>query len=135
MTLTNRNGREIPFFVVDYTYEDIRTADFDPITTLRDGHNAGADMNDSRLGCYEAAGFLVKPDTDGVLYAITWDQYSKAIRAGQTYAERVVVLAALVPQAYIGLAGVWVECPVVKVFAQSDQSYGSLASYVNVALV
>jgi len=135
MTLTNRQGREIPFFVTDATYEDIQTADFDPITTLRDGKDLATDMNDSRLGCYEAAGFLVKPDTAGVLYAITWEQYSKAISAGQTYAQRLVVLAALVPQAHIGVAGSWIECPMVKVFAQDDGDYASLASYINVALV
>jgi len=135
MTLTNRNGREIPFFVADYTREDIRTANFDPITTLRDGRNVATDMNASRLGTYEAAGFLVRPDTAGVLYCITWDQYKRALHAGQTYAQRLVVLAALVPQPFIGAAGAWVECAVVKVFAKNDGTYPSASDYINVGLI
>ena len=135
MTLTNRNGREIPFYVDDYTYEDIRTANFDPITTLRDGHNVATDMNISRLGTYEKAGFLVRPDTDGILYAITWDQYSKAIRPGQTLAQRQAALLALVPQEFLGLASTWIECAVVKVFALNDGSYASTSDYINVALI
>ena len=124
MTITGRNGREVPFFVDDYTYEDIRTADFDPITTETDAKNPVA-MNASRLGTYMSAGFLVRPDTDGVIYMITLDSYKKNRSS----------LVGLVPQAFLGAANQWIECPVVKVFAKDDDDYASLASYINVALV
>lgn len=126
MTITGRNGREIPFFVDDYTYEDIRTANFDPITTLHDGKNAHpTEMNDSRLGTYTKAGFIVRPDTDGVIYMITLDSYLKNKSS----------LTGLLPQAFLGAANSWIECPVVKVYALNDGTYPATSSYINVALV
>lgn len=127
MTLNNRRGREVPFFVDDFTYEDIRTAAFDPITTLHDAKNAHpVEMNDSRLGQYKTGGFLVRPDTDGKVYMITLDSYLKNRSS----------LTGLIPQAFLGQANTWIECPVVKVFALDDATYtDSTPSYINVALV
>jgi hypothetical protein len=127
MTLNNRRGREVPLFVDDFTYEDIRTAAFDPITTLHDAKNVHpAEMNDSRLGTYKTGGFLVRPDTDGKVYMITLDSYLKNKSS----------LTGLVPQAFLGSANSWIECPVVKVFSLDDATYtDSTPSYINVALV
>ena len=125
MTLTSRRGREIPFFVSDFTYEDIRTANFDPITTERDGRNVATDMNASRLGEYKKGGFIVRPDTDGVIYMITLDGYLKNKSS----------LTGLTPQAFLGAANSWIECPVVKVYAKNDGTYPSTSDYINVALV
>lgn len=125
MTLNNRRGREISFFVDDFTYEDIRTANFDPITTLRDGKNVATDMNDSRLGTYKTGGFLVRPDTDGALYGITLDSYLKNKSS----------LTGLTPQKFLGLASTWIECPFVKIYALNDGTYPSTSSYINVALI
>lgn len=126
MTLTNRRGREISFFIDDFTYEDIRTANFDPITTLHDGKNVHPiEMNDSRLGTYKKGGFLVRPDTDGALYGITLDSYLKNNSS----------LTGLTPQKFLGLASTWIECPFVKIYALNDGTYASASSYINVALV
>jgi len=126
MTLTDNRGRQIPFFIQNFTYEDIRTADFDPITTLHDAkHVHPTELNISEVGSYKKGGFLVRPDTDGALYGITLDSYLKNNSS----------LTGLTPQAFLGLASTWIECPFVKVYAKNDGTYASTSSYINVALV
>ncbi len=126
MTLTNRNGREIPFFISDFTYESIATANFDPITSLHDGKNVHpVEMNDSRLGSYQKGGFLVRPNADGLLYGITWQDYRNNHNS----------LTGLVPQAFLGAENSWIECPFVKVYASNDGTYPSTPTLINVALV
>jgi hypothetical protein len=126
MTITGRNGREVPFFPTNYTYEDIRTANFDPITTLHDGVNVTpTHMNASRLGCYQKGGFLVRPDSDGVIYLITLEDYQKNNNS----------LTGLIPRAFLGAANAWIEIPCVKVYAKNDGTYPATGSYINVALV
>jgi hypothetical protein len=123
MTLVTRRGAEIPFFIEDFTYEDIQTVAFDPITLLHDArHVHPTVLNDSDLGAYTKHGFLVRPDTDGVIYGITWRQYKDNLKS----------LSGLVPQAYLASANTWIECPFVKIFAHNDGTYPSGSHYINV---
>jgi hypothetical protein len=120
MALIDNRGRQIPFFVNSFTYEHIATANFDPITL---GTDVTGTLNDSGIGKYSRNGFLVRPDTDGALYGITYDQYIRNYKS----------LTGLTPQKFLGLANTWIECPFVKVYAASDAQYGSTSAYVNIA--
>jgi hypothetical protein len=126
MTLTDNRGRQIPFFIQNFTYEDIRTANFDPITTLHDAkHVHPTELNISEVGSYQKGGFLVRPDTDGVIYGIPWRDYVNNRKS----------LTGLTPQSFLGLASTWIECPMVKVYAKNDGTYPATSSYINVALI
>jgi len=120
MALIDNRGRQIPFFITSFTYEHIATANFDPITS---GTDATGTLSISDKGKYSRNGFLVRPDTDGALYGITYDQY---IRNNKS-------LTSLIPQKFLGLANTWIECPFVKIFANSDGTYASASAYINVA--
>ena len=124
MTLVTRRGAQIPFFIESFTYESIATANFDPITTKHDAtHVHPTELSDSGIGMYSQNGFLVRPDTTGVFYGITWRQYFDNKKS----------LTGLIPQAFLGLANTWIECPFVKCYAKNDADYKSAASYINVA--
>ena len=120
MALIDNRGRQIPFFVNSFTYEHIATANFDPITL---GTDVTGTLNDSGIGKYSRNGFLVRPDTDGALYGITYDQYIRNHKS----------LSGLTPQKFLGLANTWIECPFVKVYAANDGTYPSASAYINVA--
>jgi hypothetical protein len=121
MALIDNKGRQIPFFISSFTYEYIATANFDPITAATDTY--GTALNTSQVGTYSRNGFLVRPDTDGALYGITYDQYIRNHKS----------LSGLTPQKFLGLANTWVECPFVKVYSNADGTYASTSSYINVA--
>jgi hypothetical protein len=124
MAVVDRLGRQIPFFVEHFSYEDIRTADFDPITSLHDAYHVHPTvMTDTEVGVYEDRGFLVRPDTDGALFGITFYQYTQNKRS----------LTGLLPQQFLASANTWIECPFVKVYAKNAQSYTGASSYINVA--
>jgi hypothetical protein len=124
MALIDNQGRQIPFFVGTFTYESIATADFDPITTLHDArHVHPVEMNDSEVGKYSRGGFLVRPNDDGLLYGITWEDYIRNHKS----------LTGLTPQAFLGAVDAWIECPFVKVYACNDATYKTVATYINVA--
>ena len=120
MALIDSRGRQIPFFITNFTYEHIATANFDPITA---GTDATGTLNTSGVGKYSRNGFLVRPNADGLLYGITYDQYIRNAK----------VLTSLVPQAFLGAQNTWIECPFVKIFAANDGTYPSVATYINVA--
>jgi hypothetical protein len=122
MALIDNTGRQIPFFVKSYSYEHIATENFDPITRGVDGLGT---LNASQLGKYTRNGFLVRPNTDGILCAITHDQYIRNHKS----------LTGLTPQNFLGLANTWIECPLIKVYAKSDATYGSTSDYINVACI
>jgi hypothetical protein len=128
MALIDNRGRQIPFFVNNYTLENIATANFDPITSLHDAiHAHPTEMNASRVGVYSRGGFLVRPDTDGALYGITWDAYKNNKIDGSPS------LTGLLPQKFLGLANTWIECPFVKIYSKADGTYPSTSTEINVA--
>ena len=127
MALIDNRGRQLPFFINVFTYEDIRTANFDPITLKRDAKHGSTDLNDSQIGVYSRGGFLVRPDTDGAFYGIAFDDYKNNIINGSPS------LTGLLPQEFLGLASTWIECPMIKVYAKNNGTYPNTASYINVA--
>jgi hypothetical protein len=130
MALIDNRGRQIPFFINTFTLESIATANFDPITTLHDAlHVHPAVMNLSEVGVYSRRGFLVRPDTDGALYGITWEAYQNNKIDGSPS------LTGLTPQKFLGLASTWIECPFVKIYSKADGTYPSLSTEINVAPV
>ena len=133
MAVNVRDGlnRNVAFFIHDYGYVDISTADFDPITTETDWRGA---LDISQVGSYRTNGFLARPDADGLFYAITWAQYEQAMKNPHGLTEAQVI-ATLVPQAFSGVANQWIECLLVKVFATDDATYGTIAEAVNIGLI
>lgn len=134
------SGRALAIFVDDFFPEDITNAAFDPIGTLHDSeHVHPTVMTEPHCeGLYAKNGFLVRPDADGELYVITWRQYQEAVKAGMTIAEKRVVLAALEPKKFNGLAGNWVECAVVKVYGTDGDGTGhseSVATGVEIGII
>lgn len=129
--VTDGLNRGVPFFLNDYGYANIAAADFDPITTETDWRGA---LDNSQLDFYRKNGFLVRPWTDGAFYAITWNQYYNALKAAHGQAE-AVVLAALVPQEFLAVGGTWVECLLVKVFANNDGDYQTASTEINIGLL
>jgi hypothetical protein len=126
MVILDNRGRSVPFFVNDFTYEDIRTTDFDPITTLHDADNVHpTEMNDSTKGKYSRNGFLIRPDTDGAIWVITHEQY---VRNHKSF-------TGLVPRKFLGLANTWIECPVVRVHCKAVGTYAAASDYINVACI
>ncbi len=139
MALQDITGRSIAFLVDDYNYE-LLTATFDPITDLHDEDHAGATHMtwQHAVAHYENNGFLARPNEAGAFYAVTWRQYQNALNKQMTYAERVAVLATLVPKRFNAEADKWVECPLVKVYGingDGDQSYVTIASAMNVGII
>jgi len=128
--ITNGYNVNIPILVDDYGYVDISVNDFDPITTLHDWKYPVDDMHISRLGMYQRKGFLARPNTDGLFYAITFRQYKEVGGSLQDRAGND-----LVPQAFLGVANQWVECPLVKVFSTDEVSFGSTCDAINVGLI
>ena len=128
---TDGLNRNTPFFVQTYGYVDISAADFDPITTETDWRGA---LNDSQVGLYRKNGFLARPDADGAVFAVTWDQYHAAMAhpAGLTEAQ---VIAAIVPQQFEGADNQWIECLLVKVFSSADEEYTTICDNINVGLI
>jgi hypothetical protein len=47
----------------------------------------------------------------------------------------VQVIAALVPQAFLGVGSQWIECRLIKVFAANDATYATVATNINVGLL
>jgi hypothetical protein len=119
--MIDNRGRQIPFFVNSFSYEHIATADFDPITAATDTY--GTAFNASQIGRYSSGGFLVRPDTDGAFYGITYDQYIRNHKS----------LTGLLPAKFLGLANTWIECPFIKICAANTGGYVGTSAYCNVA--
>ena len=116
MAVTDREGRNIPFFIDTYEYHVISTEDFDPISD--------PSLDASELGVYTSKGFLIRPNADGDLYAIPWYDYHFN---GDS-------LTGLVPVIYMGAQNQWVECRLIKVFAHNNAHYGSTCTAINVGI-
>jgi hypothetical protein len=127
--ITNGYNVNTPLLVDDYGYVDITTDDFDPITTLTDWKYPLGTMHISRRGMYIRKGFLARPNADGFVYAITYRQYHEV---GGSFQDRQGV--DLVPQPFLGVANQWIECPLVKVFAQ-DTASGTECDALNIGLI
>jgi hypothetical protein len=123
MAIIDNRGRNVPFFVENFTLENITNDDFDPITTLTDSAHAPGTLTASQVGQYTQGGFLVRPNADGYVYGITWRQW---IDNGKS-------LTGLAPQGFLGLASTWVEVPYVKIYAADDGAYPTDATSINVA--
>jgi hypothetical protein len=121
MALIDNRGRQIPFFIEDFTYEHVASAAFDPITTGTDSYGNALDA--STVGKFSKKGFLVRPDTDGLFYGITFAAYDRNHKS----------LTGLTPTPFLGLANTWIECPYVKIYKTVGGSYPASAVYINVA--
>jgi len=132
--LHDTTGKSVPFLVDDFHLESIAIANFDPIGDEADAEHVTL-LASQIENWYGKRGFLVRPDAEGSLYAVTWRQYKTALRAGMTFAEKQAALAALVPKLFLGAANTWVECPVVKVYAHNEQEYPSAAETINVGKI
>ncbi len=119
------SGAAVPFILDDFNLEDL-TESFDPITTLCDADFVSpTQMPEERADAkYARAGFLVRPNADGAIYVITWRQFQAAIKKDMTRTERVTALGTLEGKKWNGLAGQWLEVPVVKVFGVSGDDAG-----------
>jgi hypothetical protein len=123
MALIDNRGNQVPFFVEDFTLENITNDDFDPITLLTDSAHVPGSLNASQVGRYTKAGFLVRPNADGYVYGITWRQW---LDNGKSF-------VGLMPQGFLGLASTWVEVPYVKIYASDDGTFPTVATSINVA--
>lgn len=129
--VTDGLNRGVPFFFSDYGYATIAAANFDPLTTAVDWRGA---LNDSQYDYYVKNGFLARPWTNGAFYAITWAQLEDAM--GRAHGlTRVQVLATLVPQEFLAVGGTWVECLLVKVFANDDATYATASTEINIGII
>ena len=128
-------NRNLPFFVHDYGYVNIAAADFDPITTETDWRGA---LNISQVGSYRKNGFLARPNADGNFYAVTWDQYHRAMHNPHGLTE-VQIIATIVPQLFNGVENQWIECLLIKVFAhgpgQNGGQHDTICTDINVGLL
>jgi hypothetical protein len=129
-SIHDTRGVAVPFLVDDFNVEDLTLGAFDPITDLHDADNVAPDeMSEERaMAKYHKNGFLVRPETTGDLYVVTWRQLENAMRGEETRANIVTILAGLVPKAYDGVAHQWCEVPVVKVFGTDGDGSGHYES-------
>ena len=127
--ITNGYNVNVAFYVDDYGYVDISTADFDPITTLTDWAYPAGSMHASRRGMYIRKGFLARPNVTGNFYAITYRQYHEV---GGSFQDRDG--NDLVPQLFLATANQWIECPLVKVCV-TDEGSGNESTAINVGLI
>jgi len=107
-------GNFVPFFVSDFKYVDIRTNSYDPCTN----------ETGSNIEKYLTNGFLVRPDTDGSFYGITWSAYQNNNKS----------FVGLEPQTYLASANQWIECAFTKVYAKNDASFGNASSFINIGI-
>ena len=121
--MIDSRGRNIPFFVESFIYQNISSANFDPITLKLDTPHGGTALTDQQISVYSGRGFLVRPDVDGLFYGITYADYVRNHKS----------LTGLVPQGFLALANTWIECPFVKIYGHTDGTYASAASYCNIA--
>lgn len=128
-----RTGARTPFFATSITnYHHLTTGNFSPID------NAPAVYSDSEEDMYIHNGFLIKnaTDTAGLAYCVTWEQFQAArLRANRALVTNATVLAAINPVACYLTSGQWLECPVVKVFATTSQTFPTTITYINVGTV
>jgi hypothetical protein len=116
MAVTDREGRNISFFV-DYTeHYSIVTEDFSPIED--------PSLSASEIGRYVDKGFLVRPDTDGNIYGITLYHYLKNGKS----------LTGLHPQPFYALANQWIECRYVKIYRGNVGTYRSIAPNIEIGI-
>ena len=140
MALQDITGRSIAFLVDDYNYEALTNNSFDPLTDLHDAeHVTPTHMTwQHAVAHYGKNGFLARPNEGGAFYAVTWRQFQNAINKEMTYAERVVVLATLIPKRFNSVIDTWIECPLIKVYGlngDGDQNYITIASHMNVGII
>ena len=138
ITLT-ATGANAPFFPNDWSLENVTTVAFDPITTLHDAdyvHPAEMPVP-YMVHKYARKGFLVRPNADGALYAISKARYDKVANRNMTLPEKQTALAALVPQKFNGVLGQWIEIPIVKVFSKAGVGglYVTAASEVEIGMI
>ena len=128
----NGVGHNSPFFPIHFTLENIAAADFDPITTLHDALHPVAHLNASEVGRYSQKGFLARPNADGDLWVITWEQWHE--EGGSSFFDRHTGVA-IVPVCWNGMQNQWCEIPVVKVYSHSDNVYPATATEINVGII
>ena len=116
------DGTLFPEFADDIETQSITSADFSPIED--------ASLTASEIGRYTDKGFLVRALADGNAYVITLRQYKNNNNS----------LTGLVPHGVIPMsANTWLECRVVKVYADDDATYpstiGDASGYVNIGII
>jgi len=126
-------GARTPFFADNITfYGSIALANFSPI------EDQPAVFTATQEEVYTKNGFLAMNATDnsGLVYVITWNEFQ--IHRAQTNHALVAdlaVLALCTPVAIYLASGDWTMTPIVKVFADNDQTYPSTVVTLNIGTV
>lgn len=120
MASTGSRGNAPAFWHTETYERSIATADYYPGCAL----DVTAGLSAARIGDLWD-GFFVRPEIDGVLYAITLQQYLDNKKS----------VTGLVPTKLYATAGNYEFQPVVYVFAHDDATYPSATSNINIAIV
>jgi hypothetical protein len=129
---TLRTGARTPFFATNISNYHSLAAIFSPID------NSPAAYSDSEEEVYIKNGFLIKNATAnaGLAYVVTWETFEAAwSRVNHHLVTKATVLATINPVAVYLTSGQWLECPVVKVHATSDQAFPTTITYINVGTI
>lgn len=135
------NGSAVPFIVWDSWTESINGVDFDPIGTLHDHDNVHpTEMSEQRAEAkYAKNGFLIKPNVDGDIYCVTWEQLRDACQIKNiSFTNKQTVLSGIIPHKLYGKEKEWIECAVVKVFGTDGDGTGhfqATATEIQVGLI
>jgi hypothetical protein len=120
--ITDREARNVPFFIDYFHYASISTANYSPIDD--------PSFDQEELGTIEQKGFLVRPNADGDFYGITLYAYQRNLNA----TTKVPTLTGLTPTRYLGSQNQWIECRFVKIYAHNDGVYASTCTAVNIGI-
>jgi hypothetical protein len=115
--ITDNEGRNVEFFIDNFRYVSIATADFSP---AEDPSPFSATDAANML----ARGFFVMPHADGNFYGITWRDYHANKDS----------LTGVIPSLYKGLDATWIPVRFVKVFASNDSDYPTIATTINYSI-
>jgi hypothetical protein len=114
--ITDREGRNVPFFVDYFLYKSVATEDFSP--------TEDPSLSAVEIGLYVEKGFIVRPDADGDVYGITLYAYLRNNKS----------LTGLIPQKFLGSQNQWVECRFIKIYPSNDTNYKTTATAINVGI-
>jgi hypothetical protein len=130
---TLRTGARTPFFATDIThYVSIATADFSPI------EDQPAALTATQEELYTKSGFIVSNATDnsGVVYVITWNEFQiHRTQSNRALVTDLQVLALCTPIRIYLASGDWTMTPIVKVYADNNQTTPSTVVTINVGTV
>lgn len=130
---TLRTGARTPFLASDIThYHDLTATNFSPID------DEGGTFSASETDVFIKNGFIVFNATDdgGLIYVVTWEEFqAHRQQNNRLLVDDSAVLALCTPVAVYAPSGQAVLTPVVKAFADSDQTYTSTVTTINIGTI